>query len=159
LCIASKEVHDAVDGSFVHGFTYSHHAGGAAAGLAVIRILEAQSLLEASTRQGQRLMGGLRAAIGDHPRVGDIRGLGLLVAVELVSDRATKEPFERSEAVTERLLAACLENGLIVYPASKGADGTNGDAVLFGPPLTISDPEVDAVVERFTEALTRNLRL
>jgi hypothetical protein len=159
LCIASKEVHDAVDGSFVHGFTYSHHAGGAAAGLAVIKILEAESLLEASTRQGERLLGGLRETIGDHPRVGDIRGLGLLVAVELVSDRATKEPFQRSEAVTERLLAACLENGLIVYPASKGADGTNGDAVLFGPPLTISDPEVDAVVERFTEALTRNLRL
>ncbi len=104
-------------------------------------------------------MGGLGTAIGDHPRVGDIRGLGLLVAVELVSDRATKEPFERSEAVTERLLAACLDNGLIVYPASKGADGTRGDAVLFGPPLTISDPEVDAVVDRFTDALTRNLRL
>jgi adenosylmethionine-8-amino-7-oxononanoate aminotransferase len=155
LCIASTGVHDAVDGSFVHGFTYSHHAGGAAAGLAVINILEAESLLAASTRQGERLLVGLRDAIGDHPRVGDIRGLGLLVAVELVSDRATKEPFQRSEAVTERMLAACLENGLIVYPASRGADGINGDAILFGPPLTISDPEVDAVVERFTAALRR----
>ena len=61
--------------------------------------------------------------------------------------------------MTERLLAACLENGLIVYPASRGADGIDGDAVLFGPPLTISDPEVDTIVDRFTDALTRNLRL
>ena len=158
LCIASTQVHEAVGGSFVHGFTYSHHAGGAAAGLAVMKIIEAESLLAASTRQGERLLVGLREAIGGHSRVGDIRGLGLLVAVELVSDRATKEPFQRSEAVTERMLTACLENGLIVYPAAKGADGTNGDAILFGPPLTISDPEVDAVVERFTDALTRNLK-
>ncbi len=159
LCIASKEVHDTVDGNFVHGFTYSHHAAGAAAGRAVIEILEAESLLAASIRQGERLLGRLRESIGDHPRVGDIRGLGLLVAVELVSNRTTKEPFDRAEAVTERLLAACLENGLIVYPASKGADGINGDAVLFGPPLTISTPEVETLVDRFTDALTRNLRL
>ena len=159
LCIASQGVCDTVGGSFVHGFTYSHHPGGAAAGLAVIEIIEGESLLEASARQGGRLLAGLSRSIGDHPLVGDIRGLGLLVAVELVADRANKEPFERSEAVTERLLAACLDNGLIVYPASRGVDGIKGDAVLFGPPLTISDSEVDAVVERFTEAITRNLRL
>jgi adenosylmethionine-8-amino-7-oxononanoate aminotransferase len=159
LCIASKEVHDTVEGSFVHGFTYSHHAAGAAAGRAVIEILEVESLLEASGKQGERLLGGLRQSLGDHPRVGDIRGLGLLVAVELVSDRATKAPFNRRDGVTERLLAACLEKGLIVYPASRGADGINGDAVLFGPPLTISNTEVDTLIDRFTDALTRNLRL
>lgn len=155
LVIASKEVHDAVDGAFVHGFTYSHHPAGAAAGKAVIEILEGEGLLAASARQGERLLGGLRDAIGDHPRVGDVRGLGLLVAVELVSDRATKATFDRSEAVTERLLAACLANGLLVYPASKGADGVNGDAVLLGPPLTISNFELDTLVDRFTDALIR----
>ena len=159
LCIASAAVHDTVDDSFVHGFTYSHHAAGAAAGLAVIEILESESLLEASAVQGERLLDGLRDSIGDHSRVGDVRGLGLLVAVELVTDRATKQPFERGEALTERLLAACLENGLTCYPASRGADGINGDAVLFGPPLTISDTEVDTLVDRFTDALTRNLML
>ena len=157
LCIASKEVHDAVQGTFVHGFTYSHHAAGAAAGLAVIGILESESLLAASVRQGERLLVGLRDTIGHHPRVGDIRGLGLLVAIELVADRPTKDPFDRREAVTERLLAACLENGLIVYPASKGADGLKGDSVLFGPPLTISNAEVDTLVDRFTEALIRTV--
>ncbi len=159
LAIASKEIYEAVEGAFVHGFTYSHHAAGAAAGAAVIEILESESLLEASIEQGERLLGGLREAVGDHPRVGDIRGLGLLVAVELVADRATRAPFDRSAAVTKRLLDACLENGLIVYPASRGADGVNGDAVLFGPPLTISNPEIDTLVDRFTVALTRNLML
>jgi adenosylmethionine-8-amino-7-oxononanoate aminotransferase len=61
--------------------------------------------------------------------------------------------------VTERLLDACLKNGLIVYPASKGADGVSGDAVLFGPPLTISDSEVDSLVDRFADALTRTVGL
>ncbi len=159
LCIASENVHNTVGGSFVHGFTYSHHAGGAAAGLAVLKIIESEGLLEASARQGDRLMNRLRESVGNHPRVGDIRGRGLLVAVEIIADRVTKEPFDRDQAVTERLLDACLENGLIVYPASGGADGVNGDAVLFGPPLTISDAEVDSVAERFTDALTRNLRL
>jgi adenosylmethionine-8-amino-7-oxononanoate aminotransferase len=155
LVIASKEVHDAVGGAFVHGFTYSHHPAGAAAGKAVIEILETEGLLGASARQGERLLGGLREAIGQHPLVGDIRGLGLLVAVEFVSDRATKTPFDRAEAVTERLLEACLENGLIVYPASKGADGMIGDAVLFGPPLTISNSEIDTLIDRFKDAVTR----
>jgi hypothetical protein len=159
LCIASNTVHDSLGGRFVHGFTFSHHAGGAAAGLAVLKIIESESLLAASVRQGGRLLGALESAVGDHPYVGDIRGLGLLVAVELVSDRATKTPFDRAERVTERLLAACLENGLIAYPASKGVDGINGDAVLFGPPLTITDPELDTLVDRFTASLTRNLRL
>jgi adenosylmethionine-8-amino-7-oxononanoate aminotransferase len=51
-----------------------------------------------------------------------------------------------------------LDNGLIVYPVPRGANGLKGDAVLFGPPLTISDPEIDGIVERFTDAITRNLR-
>ena len=155
LCIASKEVHDAVDGAFVHGFTYSHHAAGAAAGKAVIEILESEGLLAASARQGEKLLRGLQNALGNHSRVGDIRGIGLLVAVEFVSDRVTKAPFDRAEAVTERLLEGCLQNGLIVYPASKGADGISGDAVLLGPPLTISNSELDTLVDRFTDALNR----
>ena len=159
LCIASQEVHDTAGAAFVHGFTFSHHGGGAAAGMAVIKIIEEESLLEASTRQGRRLLEALAQAIGGHPNVGDIRGKGLLVAVELVSDRVTKEPFDKGRAVTDRLLAACLDNGLIVYPAAKGVDGLRGDAILFGPPLTITDGENDAIVERFTAALNRTLRL
>src|SRR5688500_13503396 len=95
LFIATMGVHQTVDTSFVHGVTFSHHSGGAAAGMAVIKIINRESLLEASTKQGERLQQGLTQSIGDHPRVGDIRGKGLLVAVELVSDRASREPFDR----------------------------------------------------------------
>ncbi|MGH8927114.1 MAG: aminotransferase class III-fold pyridoxal phosphate-dependent enzyme, partial [Acidimicrobiia bacterium] len=158
LCIASGEVYDTAGRSFVHGFTYSHHPAGAAAGLAVIRVIESEGLVDAAARQGERLLAGLRSSLGDHPHVGDIRGLGLLVAVELVADRQTKEPFARGEVVTERLLDAALDSGLIVYPASKGVDGINGDAVLFGPPLTVSNEEIDSIVERFTAALSPLLR-
>jgi adenosylmethionine-8-amino-7-oxononanoate aminotransferase len=157
LCIASGAVHEVAGSTFVHGFTYSHHPAGAAAGLAVLRIIEEEHLVEASLEKGELLAHRLRQALADHSHVGDIRGLGLLVAVELVAERESKLPFDRDQRVTARLLEACREEGLIVYPASQGADGTNGDAVLLGPPLSISEAELDMVVERLTAALTRNL--
>jgi hypothetical protein len=73
--------------------------------------------------------------------------------VELVSQRNTKRPFPRSDAVTERVLAAARDQGLLVYPASKGVDGVNGDAVLLGPPLTISPEEIALTVERLVAAI------
>ena len=102
---ASGEVWETVTkgGGFVHGFTYSHQPGAAAVALEVLRILEAERLVEASATKGERLLGLLRARLGDHPNVGDIRGLGLLAGVELVRDRETKAPFPRSQ----RLVEAC----------------------------------------------------
>jgi adenosylmethionine-8-amino-7-oxononanoate aminotransferase len=141
--------------TFVHGFTFSHHPAGAAAGLAVMKLLEGENLVEAAAVKGELLRSRLVDAIGDHRRVGDIRGRGLLVAVELVADRGSKEPYERSAAVTESLLAAARDLGLLLYPASKGVDGVNGDAVLIGPPLVISDDEIDQVVGRLAAALSR----
>jgi adenosylmethionine-8-amino-7-oxononanoate aminotransferase len=153
LCIVNDSVHEIAGPGFVHGFTYSHHPAGAAAGLAVLRILEEENLVEASVIKGDMLQKALIDALSEHPHVGDIRGRGLLVAVELVSERATKRPFARSEAVTERVLVAARSQGLLVYPASKGVDGVNGDAVLIGPPLTISPEEIALTVERLVAAI------
>jgi adenosylmethionine-8-amino-7-oxononanoate aminotransferase len=153
LCIISESVYETAGPGFVHGFTYSHHPAGAAAGLAVLRILEEENLVEASAAKGDMLQKALIDALSEHPHVGDIRGLGLLVAVELVSQRNTKRPFARSDAVTERVLAAARDQGLLVYPASKGVDGVNGDAVLLGPPLTISPEEIALTVERLVAAI------
>lgn len=153
LCIASKRVHEIAGAGFVHGFTYSHHPAGAAAGLAVLRILRDENLVEAAARKGEDLLVALNDALRGHANVGDIRGRGLLVAVELVSDRATKLPFDRSAAITERLVAAARELGLLLYPASKGVDGLSGDAVLIGPPLTISPEELSLAVERLVGAI------
>ncbi len=158
LAVASGAVHDTigVDG-FTHGLTYSHHVVGAAAGREVLRILRAERLVEAAELQGRRLLAGLAARLGDHPCVGDVRGLGLLVAVELVADRATKAPFPRARRVTEQVVATARRHGLLVYWSTGCADGTDGDLVLLGPPLVVSDAEVDELVERTAAAVEQVL--
>lgn len=156
LTVASGEVHRTVTegGGLVHGFTYSHHVVGAATALAVLRVMEREQLVEASARQGERLAAALRRELGVQPGtdphqggrgVGDIRGRGLLQAVELVADRATKEPFERSAKVTERVVAACRDRGVLVYSGTGCADGTRGDLILLGPPLCVTDAEVEEI--------------
>jgi hypothetical protein len=115
--------------------------------------MKEEGLVEAANRQGRKLGEGLVAALGDHPHVGDIRGIGLLWAIEFVTDRATKTPFDHSQRVTDRVLNAALEEGLLLYPVRGGADGVNGDAVLLGPPLTISDEEIAQVADRLASSL------
>ena len=117
LCVASGEVFAAVsEAGFVHGFTFSHHGAGAAAGREVLKIMKEEGLVEAATRQGEKLRAGLAAALGDHPHVGDIRGIGLLWALEFVADRATKTPFDTSLGFTDQVLNAALGAGLLLYP-------------------------------------------
>jgi adenosylmethionine-8-amino-7-oxononanoate aminotransferase len=77
----------------------------------------------------------------------------MLRAVELVVDRDTKVPFDRSERVSERIVAAAFERGLTVYPCSSAVDGRVGDAVLLGPPLSVTDDELDAMLERLVDAV------
>ncbi|OLT39866.1 aminotransferase class III [Serinicoccus sp. CNJ-927] len=154
LAVASGAVHDTLrEGGFVHGFTYSHHVVGAATGLAVLRVLQREGLVEASARQGERLHAALRRELADVRVVGDVRGRGLLQAVELVADPATREPFERSERVTERVLEACREQGVLVYPGTGCADGRRGDLLLLGPPLVVTDDEVDRIAAGVAQGL------
>jgi adenosylmethionine-8-amino-7-oxononanoate aminotransferase len=148
LTVASGEVHDTIgrDG-FTHGLTYSHHVVGAAAGRAVLRVLRERRLVEAAETQGKRLRAGLEARLGGHPAAGDIRGLGLMVAVELVADRSTRAPFPRARRVTERAVAAARDTGLLLYSSTGCVDGVDGDLVMLGPPLVVTDAEVDEMVE------------
>ena len=103
--------------------------------------------------QGARLDAALRGELGDHPAVGDIRGIGLLRGIELVSDREARTPFPRAQRVTERIVAACADNGALVYSSTGGANGTDGDLILFGPPLVITDSQVDDLVLRCGKAI------
>ncbi|MFC9691147.1 aspartate aminotransferase family protein [Kribbella sp. NPDC056951] len=154
LAVASGEVHDTVQrAGFVHGFTYSHHAVGAAAGLAVLKILSRDGLVDAAAHRGEQLGAELRAELADHPHVGDIRGRGLLWAVELVADRETKVPFARNERVAERIVAAAKERGVLLYHSTGCANGTAGDLLVFGPPLVISPAEVTEVVSGSAAAI------
>jgi adenosylmethionine-8-amino-7-oxononanoate aminotransferase len=149
LAVASGGVHDTIvaGGGFTHGLTYSHHVVGAAAGRAVLRVLRERRLVEAAEVQGKRLRAGLEARLGGHPAAGDIRGLGLMVAVELVADRTTRAPFPREARVTERVVAAARDRGLLLYSSTGCVDGHAGDLVMLGPPLVIGDAEVDELAE------------
>jgi adenosylmethionine-8-amino-7-oxononanoate aminotransferase len=138
---------------FVHGFTWSHNGLGAAAAHAVLRRLRDGALVEASRTQGERLLKELATALADSPVVGDVRGVGLMIGVELVADRETKRPFARSEQTTERVVAAARENGLLLYSSTGHVDGTDGDLVMLGPPFTITDDEIGIVAERTRAAV------
>jgi adenosylmethionine-8-amino-7-oxononanoate aminotransferase len=152
---ASGAVRDAVlDGpGFVHGFTYSHHVVGAAVAGEVLRILEDERLIEASATKGDRLRALLDERLADHPNIGEIRGRGLLIGLELVADRETRAPFPRVDRVTERVVRAARDNGLLLYPGTGLADGTNGDAILLGPPFVINEPELERLVDALGEAI------
>lgn len=150
LCLAAGPIVDTVTaaGAFNHGFTWSHHPLGAAVGQAVLDVLRDDDLVTVAARHGQHLGGRLVDRLGQYPSVGDVRGLGMLWAVEFVADRVTREPYERTEQVTERVTAACFERGLTVYPCTSCVDGAIGDAVLLGPPLTATITELDTMVDR-----------
>jgi adenosylmethionine-8-amino-7-oxononanoate aminotransferase len=150
LCLAAGPIVDTVTaaGTFSHGFTWSHHPLGAAVANAVLEVLRSEDLVTVAARHGERLGAALVDRLGQHPSVGDVRGLGMLWAVEFVADRASREPFERDEQVTERVTAACFERGLTVYPCTSCVDGAVGDAVLLGPPLTATSAELDTMDDR-----------
>jgi 4-aminobutyrate aminotransferase-like enzyme len=93
----------------VHGFTWSHNALGAAVGRAVLRRLSEGGLIDRSAELGERLRKDLAVALEGCPIVGDVRGIGMMVGVELVRDRETADPFPRTEQVTERITAAARE--------------------------------------------------
>jgi hypothetical protein len=155
LAIADGAIHDVIEegGGLVHGFTWSHHPVGAAVGRAVLRRIVEMRLVDRARTQGERLLDGLIDALGENEIVGDVRGLGLLLCVDLVQDRQTKKPFPRSAQVTEQVLDRAMELGLLLYPSTGNVDGTDGDYLLIGPPLTIIDDEIDLIVDRLTTAL------
>jgi adenosylmethionine-8-amino-7-oxononanoate aminotransferase len=115
--------------------------------------MTADDLVERSRVLGDRLLAGLRDALAGVRIVGDVRGRGLLVGVELVADRATKAPFRRADRVVEQVVAAGKGAGVLLYPSTGAADGTDGDLFLVGPPLVVTDAELDAIVDRTARAV------
>jgi len=153
---ASDEVHSTVTAAssgFVHGFTYSHAPVGAAVAREVLRILETESLVEASALKGARLLALANAEFGAHPAVGEIRGRGLMVGVELVAERATREPFPRAARVAESVVAAARERGVLVYSGTGNANGVDGDTILLGPPFVVTDEELARIAGVLAESI------
>jgi len=158
LCTA--ELYDTLargSGIFQHGHTYLAHPVAAAAGVAVVDAIVRRDLLPHVVAMGERLDEGLRAKLGDHPAVGDVRGRGLFRAIELVADHTTRAPADPSLQLHARVKRAAMEEGLICYPMGGTVDGVHGDHVLLAPPYIISEDEVDEVVARLARALDRAL--
>lgn len=157
--VASRDVVDTIargSGYFQHAQTYSHSPVACAAGLATVRYMKRERLVERAVEMSPQLFAAL-APLRAHPAVGDVRGIGLLAAVDLVSDRATRAPFPRAAKVAERLTQRALENGLILWPNSGHADGVNGDLLMVAPPLTVSAAELREIGVRLARTLAEVL--
>ncbi|HEX6260401.1 MAG TPA: aspartate aminotransferase family protein [Woeseiaceae bacterium] len=156
--IARAAVHQQIVerfGSFTHGHTYVGHATACAAGVAVATVLEHDQLLDNVQRMGELLRSHLAASFEYHPHVGDIRGRGLFVGVELVRDRETKEPPAAALGLPGRLRDEAMAEGLVCYPGGGSANGRDGAHILLAPPFIYSEGNVDELVTRLGRVLQR----
>jgi len=154
--LASARIVEAMrrgSGMFQHGHTYIGHPVAAAAALAVQKVIKRDKLLEAVRANGPYLASRLRAALGAHPNVGDIRGRGLFMGVELVQDRPSKRPFEPSVELHAKIKAEAMQRGLLCYPMGGTIDGNLGDHVLLAPPFIATRADLDMIVERLASAI------
>lgn len=147
------EMFDSGSGAFINGHTYSAHAIACAAGVAVQRVIREESLLPHVAEAGRYLRARLTERFAQHPFIGDVRGRGLLLALELVRDRETREPFASGLKLHNRIKAAAFERELIVYPGGGTIDGQRGDHVLLAPPYNVTNAELDVIVDRVAQAV------
>ncbi|KVF19040.1 aspartate aminotransferase family protein [Burkholderia cepacia] len=144
-----------VDGSgfFQHGHTYLGHATACAAALEVQRVIAEEKLLDNVKARGEQLRASLRERYGAHPHVGDVRGRGLFVGVELVRDRDTKATFDPALKLHAAVKREAMQRGLMVYPMGGTIDGVHGDHILVAPPFICTAQQIDAIVERLSGAI------
>ncbi|MBL8708712.1 MAG: aspartate aminotransferase family protein [Rhodospirillaceae bacterium] len=140
-------------GQLKHGHTYAGHTMACAAALAVQEAFEEENLLARVRDLGTKLRARLDDAFGQHPHIGDIRGRGLFLGLELVADRETKQPFDPGEKKWLKLRQAAMQEGMVCYPAGGCVDGRRGDHVLLAPPFNISDGQLDEIVDKLGRAL------
>lgn len=144
-----------VDGSgfFQHGHTYLGHATACAAALEVQRVIAEDNLLDNVRARGEQLRAALRARYDAHPHVGDVRGRGLFVGVELVRDRDSKTTFDPALKLHATIKREAMQRGLMVYPMGGTIDGRHGDHILIAPPFICTAQQIDAIVERLSDAI------
>ena len=154
--LVAEDIYEAVrrgSGFFQHGHTYMGHATACAAALAVQRVLREEKLLANVQQRGAALRVRLEERFGNHHHVGDVRGRGLLLGMELVADRGDKTPFDPELKLHARVKREAMARGLMCYPMGGTVDGVRGDHVLLAPPFIIDDGHVDTIVERLGEAV------
>lgn len=154
--LATDEIYDSIAGGsgfFQHGFTYIGHPTACAAGLAVQQAIQREGLLENVRRQGGILRERLDDRFGNHHHVGDIRGRGLFLGLELVAGRTSREPFDPNLRLHATIKAEAMARGLMCYPGGGTIDGKRGDHVLLAPPFIINEAQVNEIVDILDEAI------
>jgi adenosylmethionine-8-amino-7-oxononanoate aminotransferase len=154
--LVSKRIYQTIvggSGFFQHGHTYVGHATACAAALEVQRVIDEDKLLPNVLARGEQLRGRLREHYSQHPRIGDVRGRGLFVGVELVSDRDSKTPFDAGLKLHAAIRREAFARGLMVYPMGGTVDGKSGDHVLLAPPFICTERDIDEIVSRLTDAI------
>ncbi|HEY6870466.1 MAG TPA: aminotransferase class III-fold pyridoxal phosphate-dependent enzyme, partial [Novosphingobium sp.] len=151
VCFISPKVWDVIEGEaaraglFGHGFTYSAHPVGAAAALAALKLIDELKVVDNVADVGPYLLQGLRDRLGQHAHVGDIRGQGLMLGIELVQDRGTKDSFPMANRTGRQVLKSAARHGLITRAL--------GDTLVFAPPLVLTRGDADEIVDRFARAV------
>lgn len=158
--LVSAKIRDAIahgSGFFQHGHTYIGHATACAAALAVQKTIEQRGLLKQVVLQGNALQARLTEKLSAHDHVGDIRGRGLFRGVELVSDRATKTPFDPAIKLHARVKKAAMKLGLMCYPMGGTVNGQKGDHILLAPPFIIDADHIEEIVEKLAMAIDHGI--
>ncbi|WP_332696226.1 aspartate aminotransferase family protein [Halalkalibacter lacteus] len=152
---SDKVMKPILDGSksIMSGHTYSANPQSAAVALAVLEFIEMNKLVEKSHENGLYLLNKLNDLKKQYPIIGDIRGKGLMIGVELVADQDLKLPFSKQMNITNQVVRIARDKGLLIYPASAGKDGIHGDAIIISPPFIISNKEINELVLLFEETL------
>ena len=154
--MVSHDIRDTIragSGFFQHGHTYVGHATACAAALAVQQQIEQRDLLNNVRAMGTLLKERLDERLGGHPHVGDIRGRGLFLGLELVQERGTKQPFDPARRLHARIKAQAMQDGLMCYPMGGTIDGLHGDHILLAPPYIIDRRHVDEIVGKLAGAI------
>ncbi|OUL77721.1 aspartate aminotransferase family protein [Paraburkholderia hospita] len=154
--LVSDKIYQAITGGsgfFQHGHTYIGHATACAAALEVQRVIADEHLLDNVKARGEQLRSLLREHYAQHPYIGDVRGRGLFVGVELVQDRATKTPFDAKLKLHAAIKREAFQRGLMVYPMGGTVDGKIGDHVLLAPPFICTPRDIEQIVSRLTDAI------
>jgi adenosylmethionine-8-amino-7-oxononanoate aminotransferase len=143
--LCTKTIFDAIgagSGNFQHGHTYIGHPIACAAALAVVKAILERGLIEAVNTSADQLRTALHDRLSQHPHVGDIRGRGLFVGLEMVSDRTTKAPFDPAVNLASQIKKSAFDAGLICYPMQGTRDGKHGDHILLAPPFIATEAQM-----------------
>jgi adenosylmethionine-8-amino-7-oxononanoate aminotransferase len=135
---------DAAENVWMHAYTYSAHPVGCAVALANLDIIQHEDFVAQAREKGAYLLRSLRQALADHPHVGEVRGLGLMCAIEYVKDKATREEFKPEEKIGARVHTAAQERGLF--------SRLRGDVFCLAPPIVTSQRQLDRITEILTSA-------